>query len=141
MALLDGENRAALRLPRVVVSLSPRSLHWGFEQLYIASPDLDIRRAADGRIFVAGLPISQGTGDSSAATDWLFSQGEVVIREGTVRWNDEMRGAPSCRCRRWMWCCATATGATACAWTPRPRGLGRPLHAGGHVPRAAAAGA
>ena len=95
VALLDGENRAALRLPRVVVSLSPRSLlHWGFEQLYIASPDLDIRRAADGRIFVAGLPISQGTGDSSAATDWLFSQGEVVIREGTVRWNDEMRGAP-----------------------------------------------
>ena len=43
---------------------------------------------------MAGLPISQGTGDSSAATDWLFSQGEVVIREGTVRWNDEMRGAP-----------------------------------------------
>ena len=95
VALLDGENRAALRLPRVVVSLSPRSLlHWGFEQLYIASPDLDIRRAADGRIFVAGLPVSQGSGDSSAATDWLFSQGEVVIREGTVRWNDEMRGAP-----------------------------------------------
>ena len=28
VALLDGENRAALRLPRVVVSLSPRSLLW-----------------------------------------------------------------------------------------------------------------
>eukprot|EP01030_Chromulinospumella_sphaerica_P026124 gene26124-26301_t len=80
VALLDGEGRAALRLPRVVVSLSPRSLlHWGFEQLYIASPDLDIRRAPDGRIFVAGLPVAQGTGDRNAATDWLFSQGEVVI--------------------------------------------------------------
>ncbi len=95
VALLDGEGRAALRLPRVVVSLSPRSLlHWGFEQLYIASPDLDIRRAPDGRIFVAGLPVAQGAGDSNAATDWLFSQGEVVIREGTLRWNDELRGAP-----------------------------------------------
>lgn len=95
VALLDGEGRAALHLPRVVLSLSPRSLlHLGFEQLYIASPDLDIRRAPDGRIFVAGLPLSQGTGDGSAATDWLFSQGEVVIRDGTLRWNDEMRRAP-----------------------------------------------
>ncbi|BEU98494.1 TIGR02099 family protein [Acidovorax sp. DW039] len=96
VALLDAEGRAALRLPRVVVSLSPRSLlHWGFEQLYIDSPDLDVRRGADSRLYVAGLPVAQSaSGDSSAATDWLFSQGEVVIRGGTLRWNDELRGAP-----------------------------------------------
>ena len=95
VALLDTAGRTALRLPRVVVALSPRSLlQWGFEQLYIEGPDLDVRRASDGRIYVAGLEFAQNQGDSSAAADWLFSQGEVYIKGGTVRWTDEQRGAP-----------------------------------------------
>ena len=86
--LLDGTGRAALSLPRVVASLSPRSLlHWGFEQLYIASPDLDIRRAADGRIFVAGLPLAQGTGDSSAA----------ITDAVSIRAVDVVVAPPACR--------------------------------------------
>ena len=49
VALLDAQGRVALLLPRVVVAPSPRSLlNWGFEQLYIEHPDLDIRRQADG---------------------------------------------------------------------------------------------
>ena len=93
--LLDASGRTALRLPQVVVALSPRSLlNGGFEQLYIERPDLDVRRAADGRIYVAGLAFTQTEGDSSGAADWLFSQGEVFIRGGTVRWTDELRGAP-----------------------------------------------
>ncbi|HVL43917.1 MAG TPA: TIGR02099 family protein, partial [Acidovorax sp.] len=81
VALLDASGRTALHLPRVVVALSPRSLlQWGFEQLYIEGPDLDVRRASDGRIYVAGLEFAQNQGDSSAAADWLFSQGEVYIR-------------------------------------------------------------
>ncbi len=95
VALLDATGRTALHLPRVVVALSPRSLlNGGFEQLYIEGPDLDVRRTADGRIYVAGLAFAQTEGDSSAAADWLFSQGEVFIRGGTVRWTDEQRGAP-----------------------------------------------
>ena len=96
VALLDAAGRAALRLPRVVVALSPRSLlNGGFEQLYIEGPELDVRRATDGRVFVAGLDFSQSQDDDgSAAADWLFSQGEVFIRGGTVRWTDEQRGAP-----------------------------------------------
>ena len=95
VALLDASGRSALHLPRVVVALSPRSLlNGGFEQLYIEGPDLDVRRAADGRIYVAGLAFTQTEGDSSAAADWLFSQGEVFIRGGTVRWTDEQRGVP-----------------------------------------------
>ncbi|MFT4242440.1 MAG: YhdP family protein [Acidovorax sp.] len=97
VALLDGAGRAALRLPRVVLALSPRSLlNGGFEQLYIEGPELDVRRAADGRIFVAGLDFSKSQdADSSAAADWLFSQGEVFVRGGTLRWTDEQRGAPT----------------------------------------------
>jgi uncharacterized protein (TIGR02099 family) len=95
VALLDAQGRTALQLPRVVVAPSPRSLlHWGFEQLYIERPDLDVRRQADGRIVVAGLTFSESAGNNNAAADWLFSQGEVVIRGGTLRWTDEQRGAP-----------------------------------------------
>ena len=95
VALLDAQGRAALQLPRVVVALSPRSLlNRGFEQLYIERPDLDIRRQADGRIVVAGLTFSETAGADNAAADWLFSQGEVVIQGGTLRWTDELRGAP-----------------------------------------------
>ena len=95
VALLDPQGRAALQLPRVVVALSPRSLlHWGFEQLYIERPDLDVRREPDGRLVVAGLRLPEATGENNAAADWLFSQGEVIIQGGTLRWTDELRGAP-----------------------------------------------
>ena len=94
--LLDAQDREALRLPSVLAALSPRSvLGWGFEQLYVEAPVLDVRRSADGRFWVAGLPISSvdlGNGD---AADWVFSQAEVVVRHGIVNWTDELRGAPT----------------------------------------------
>lgn len=99
VVLLDPQGREALRLPRVNASLSPRSLlHLGFDQLYIEAPVLDVRRSADGRLFVAGLELSQGQGpgsqDDGRAADWFFRQGEFALRGGTVRWTDEMRAAP-----------------------------------------------
>ena len=95
VVLLDAQGRAALRLPRVLVALSPKSL-WnrGFEQLYIDRPELDIRRAADGRISIAGLDFSRAGDNDGQAADWFFRQTEIVIRQGTVRWTDETRGAP-----------------------------------------------
>ncbi len=93
--LLDRAGREAVRLPRLIGSLSAASL-WGlgFEQLVIESPELDIRRSADGRIFVGGLEVSrmQQSGHSAIA-DWLFSQRELVLRGGTLRWSDETRPA------------------------------------------------
>nr|WP_226858229.1 YhdP family protein [Diaphorobacter aerolatus] len=54
-----------------------------------------MRRDAAGRIHVAGLPIEGGaSSDDSPALDWLFSQGEVAIMHGKVRWTDELREAP-----------------------------------------------
>ena len=95
VALLDAEGREALRLPRVVVAVSPRSLmRWGFEQLYIERPELDIRREPDGRLFIAGLPFTPGAAGDGTAADWLFSQGEVIVKDGTLRWADALRGAP-----------------------------------------------
>ena len=96
VTLLDAEGRVALRLPKLTAAISPASL-WslGFEQLYIEKPELDIRRAADGKLFVGGLDMTRDENkNSGAGADWFFSQTEFVIRGGTVRWTDELRGAP-----------------------------------------------
>jgi uncharacterized protein (TIGR02099 family) len=94
--LLDARGQVALHLPRISGVLTPTSL-WGlgFEQLLIEQPELDVRRASDGQLYVGGLPMSEhkDTGDG-AAVDWIFSQTELVIRGGTVRWTDELRQAP-----------------------------------------------
>jgi uncharacterized protein (TIGR02099 family) len=93
--LLDPQGREALRLPRVLAALSPRSLwNLGFEQLYIDRPQLDIRRSADSRIYVAGLDFSRSSDNEGRGADWFFRQTEFVIRGGTVRWTDEKRAAP-----------------------------------------------
>lgn len=95
VVLLDPQGRPALRLPRVVAALSPRSLwNLGFEQLYIERPELEIRRAADGRIFVAGLDFSRTSDNEGRAAEWFFRQTEFVVKGGTLRWVDEMRAAP-----------------------------------------------
>ena len=95
VVLLDPQGRPALTLPVVVGALSPRSLwNLGFEQLYIDRPHLDIRRAADGRIFVAGLDFSRTSDNEGRAADWFFRQKEFVINAGSVTWTDELRNAP-----------------------------------------------
>ena len=94
--LLDPQGREALHLPTVVGTLSPSSLwNLGFEQLFIDQPELDIRRTAEGRILVAGLDLTGSASSSADGADWLFSQTEIFIRKGTVRWTDELRRAPT----------------------------------------------
>ena len=97
--LLDADQRPALRLPRVFAAISPRSLlslQLRFEQLLVDGAELELRRDATGRIFIAGLDLSgPDTGDGSAAADWFFKQREFVIRGGSVRWTDEQRNAPA----------------------------------------------
>ncbi|HET8748054.1 MAG TPA: YhdP family protein [Ramlibacter sp.] len=96
VVLLDPQGREALRLPLVMAALSPRSLwNLGFEQLYIDRPTLAIRRAVDGRIFIAGLDVTRGSSNDGRAADWFFSQREIVIQGGTLEWTDEARGAPT----------------------------------------------
>lgn len=94
--LMDREGKTALLLPRVQASLSPRSLlKLGFEQLLIEGPELDVRRSASGKIFVAGLEISSGKEQDNQAGDWVFSQMAWVIRGGTLVWRDEQSDLPA----------------------------------------------
>ena len=94
--LFDAQGREALRLPRVLAAMSPASLLFlGFEQLYIDQPELSIRRASDGTIYIAGIDFSKRDSSDHGAVDWFFSQVEFAIHDGTVRWTDELRAAPT----------------------------------------------
>lgn len=95
VTLLDAQDRVALRLPQVLIALSPRALwRFGFEQIYIDRPVLDIRRDVNGKITIGGLDFSNPAQGDSAALDWFFSQLEFAIHDGSLRWTDEQRAAP-----------------------------------------------
>ncbi len=98
--LIDPAGRQTLHLPRVSAVLSARSLlamELRFSQLQLDSPELLLRRDKQGRVFVAGLSVDEGSQDTSAsdeAADWFFQQHEFAILHGRIRWVDELRQAP-----------------------------------------------
>lgn len=93
--LFDPAGRQALQLPLVRASLSPASV-WrlGFEQLLIDSPVLDVRRTRQGRIEVAGLDLGSGPESDGSGADWFFKQSEFIVRNGTIRWIDDLKDQP-----------------------------------------------
>ena len=96
VVLLDAQGREALRVPSVLAALSARSLlSLGFEQLHVEGLVLEVRRAADGQIWVAGFALPQQQSTDSARADWLFKQTELAIRHGTLHWTDESRNEPT----------------------------------------------
>jgi uncharacterized protein (TIGR02099 family) len=95
--LLDPDGRVALTLPLVTAAVSPQSLlHFDLrlDQLIIDGAQMEVRRNAQGHVFIAGLDSRRAQTDDSAAVDWLFKQHELVVRGGSVHWVDELRGAP-----------------------------------------------
>ncbi|MDR0274956.1 MAG: TIGR02099 family protein [Burkholderiaceae bacterium] len=91
----DGQPR--LRVPSAVAAFSVTSLlRGGLEQLVLDGPMLDVRRTAAGHWQVAGLDLGgSAPADAQAdqrVLDWVFSQPELVVRGGSVRWLDERRG-------------------------------------------------
>jgi uncharacterized protein (TIGR02099 family) len=96
LQFIDRAGRTALELPEIHLSVAWSSLwHFGLRlhRLEILRPDLDIRREADGRIFVAGLPIDSG-GSGSGFQDFVLEQDQIVIRDGRLVWTDLQRSAP-----------------------------------------------
>jgi uncharacterized protein (TIGR02099 family) len=95
--VFDPQGREALSLAQVGATLSAQSLlalNPRFSQLVVDGVGLDVRRDAKGQIWVAGVPLGAGQGDSQASADWVFSQGEVALLRGRITWTDELRGAP-----------------------------------------------
>ncbi|MDR1351330.1 MAG: TIGR02099 family protein [Zoogloeaceae bacterium] len=101
--IFNAEGAAALRLARVDGVLSWHSLLslWQgeptFALLSLEKPELLIRRDREGRIFVAGLPLSsaeeEDQGDG-AALKWLLAQQRIRIQDARLIWQDDLHAAP-----------------------------------------------
>ena len=96
VAFLDSQANIALKLPKILASLSPHSvlaLEPRFRQLIIDGAHLEIERDTQGRLSVAGIALQNGKG-SDEGLHWLMRQGEVAILSGSLRFTDHQRGAP-----------------------------------------------
>ena len=92
----DAQGQPALAFDNVQAEVSWSSLfHFGLRlnRLEIAAPALNIRRDAQGRIFVAGLQINAQNRNHNFA-NWLLAQHNIVISDATITWKDELRKAP-----------------------------------------------
>jgi uncharacterized protein (TIGR02099 family) len=95
LRIYDDGGRVALELPSVQAVIGWRSIPLGslrLHSLVLDRPDLNVRRDSQGRIFVAGLPLSAGSAGAGSSA-WLLSQPEIVVRHARLGWDDETRGA------------------------------------------------
>ncbi|MEP6702319.1 MAG: AsmA family protein, partial [Betaproteobacteria bacterium] len=99
--LMDQAGNQALALPQIETSVSWRSIVAGeirLRRLEVSGPQLLIRRDRQGHLFVGGMDLEQQPEQQdSAAAEWFAKQPQVSIRDGTLLWQDEMRGAPPLR--------------------------------------------
>src|SRR5262245_11204285 len=103
--VFDRRGKEALALQSVAVTVAWRSVLAGelrFRSIVLERPDLVVRRDPDGRVFVAGLELEMKAEDRSdgVAGDWIFKQGEIIVRGATVEWQDERRRAVPLRLER-----------------------------------------
>ena len=93
----DAEGRPALAFSRVEAVLSWWSLpsaQLRLRLLRINEPTLHLRRNAEGRYFIAGIPLNQDGSDSDVAA-WVLEQRRIRIDGATLVWDDELRQAPT----------------------------------------------
>ncbi|HKO68667.1 MAG TPA: YhdP family protein [Burkholderiaceae bacterium] len=93
----SGSDRPDLSLPLVegtvswltAVALEPRFAHLRVEAL-----DLDIVRLPGDRFSVGGFVFDPSQkGEDSGASDWILSQGEVIVRDARIRYSDRRDSA------------------------------------------------
>lgn len=97
-ALADRAGKAAFELERAEVTLSWWSLLSGevrFHDVDFYRPHLELRRGADGLIYLADKPVNAvSPGDDGAFTAWLLAQRRLGIHDATLTWRDDFLGAP-----------------------------------------------
>ncbi|MGB7543902.1 MAG: YhdP family protein [Burkholderiales bacterium] len=97
VTLHDRSGRAALSLPGIEATLSWTSVLYGslhFYSLVFDRPRLEIRRDKAGKLYVAGFELRPEEQGGAGMAQWLLSQREVRIRDASVTWDDDLRGAP-----------------------------------------------
>ncbi len=94
LRVLDASGQDGLHVPRILVTFSLASLLRGnLEQLAIEEPVLRVQRTVQGRLLVGGIDLSGDAAADTSVADWVFSQEEIVVRGGSIRWIDDLRGA------------------------------------------------
>lgn len=94
--IYDKRGRPALYLQSLENVLSWRTVLAGelrLHSLQIRQINLAVRREASGLIFVAGIAVNQPD-QESGFVDWVLRQENILLRNATLLWQDEMRGAP-----------------------------------------------
>lgn len=97
VVLSDQAGAPALELARVDAVLGWSSLarlRPYFHHIEVRGPRLTARREADGRLWVAGMPVDSTSSEPGFA-DWLLAQGSIEVREARMEWTDLQRGAPT----------------------------------------------
>lgn len=97
VVIRDQQGQDALVLPKVNATLSWWSmvvLDLRFAKIEISQPSLELQRDLSGRLYVAGFFIDTQKNNDGKGLDWILAQHEIVIRDGSLRWNDQMRAAP-----------------------------------------------
>jgi len=96
--ILDQQGHVVLSLPRLENTVAWTSLFTAelrFQRLEIDSPDLSVRRDAQGHWYVAGITLDAQAPGGQGSADWLLHQSSVVIRNGRISWQDDLRAAPA----------------------------------------------
>ena len=94
--ILDEQRQPALVLQRIDGSVSWMSLFTAelrLASLEIDSPELLIRRDAQGKFFIGNVLLSK-QGNANGLADWLLHQSKMVVRNALIVWVDEQRDAP-----------------------------------------------
>lgn len=99
VTILDPAGRIAVRLPRVNATVAWESLvvfSLRLHDLRLYGPDLEIRRDAQGELYVGGIHVEPDQNQSGGGLlGWLLGQHHIAIAGASVSWTDERRGTPT----------------------------------------------
>jgi uncharacterized protein (TIGR02099 family) len=94
----DGQPALVLdRVETVLSWLSLLSAEWRFNSLAVYGPELEVKRDASGVLWIAGIAMQPQDSAGGGFGDWLLAQRQVLVRDATITWLDEMRSAPALR--------------------------------------------
>jgi uncharacterized protein (TIGR02099 family) len=97
VVIYDKQGDPALQLPNVSATVSWWSVVLAdlrLHSLEIEQPNMDVQRDAQGNFYVAGLLVDLKKSGDGKAADWILSQREISIKDGQLRWQDNLRQAP-----------------------------------------------
>lgn len=101
LTIADRQGKAAFELARADVSLSWWSLLRGevrFHDVDFYRPTLELRRGADGLVYLADKPINEpGPSRDGAFIEWLLTQPRLAIHDAALTWRDDFLAVPEVR--------------------------------------------